>query len=140
MKRLFPSFAALLLLSACSGGETPAAETGTHSSGPIIIELGPDGGEGAAPLSGTATADLRMKGGKFSDERVIFPKGAEATLRITAIEGSYGVSAGDLGINLSVVAGQTVEVAVPTDKPGEFELACGVGCGEGESATIVIEE
>lgn len=55
------------------------------------------------------------------------------TLQITGISGTHGLSIPGLGINEVIIQGQTVNVTIPTDKPGTYAFLCSVPCGSGHS-------
>lgn len=68
---------------------------------------------------------------KFTPNIIQAQQGEEAVLQITGISGTHGFSVPDLGINATVIQGQTVTVPLPTDKPGTFDFRCSVPCGIG---------
>lgn len=79
----------------------------------------------------------------FTPNAITVKKGESITLRVVGQEGTHGFSVPGLGINQTVVMGNTVSVAIPTDKPGTYEFRCSVPCGSGHKemkGTIVITE
>lgn len=68
---------------------------------------------------------------KFTPNVIQAKQGEETVLQITGVSGTHGFSVPDLGINATIIQGQTVSVTLPTDKPGAFEFRCSVPCGIG---------
>lgn len=68
---------------------------------------------------------------KFTPNVIQAKQGEEIILQITGISGTHGFSVPELGINATIIQGQTVSVALPTDKPGTFDFRCSVPCGIG---------
>lgn len=68
---------------------------------------------------------------KFTPNVIQAQQGESVTLQIAGISGTHGFSAPDLGINATVIQGQTVTLPLPTDKPGTFDFRCSVPCGPG---------
>lgn len=68
---------------------------------------------------------------KFTPNVIQAQQGKETVLQITGISGTHGFSVPELGINATIIQGQTVSVALPTDKPGAFDFRCSVPCGIG---------
>lgn len=153
MKRrsLFTLAAMLLLLSACAKTETPpAADDGAPDS---IVE---DAAAPAAALDDAEvpptedelaaeeqTIDIDATNWAFTPSIVSVRRGDQVTLRITSLEGTHGFAAPDLGIDVAVPEGETVEITLPTDNAGTFEFRCSIPCGEGHNdmkGTITIAE
>ncbi|OGJ70454.1 hypothetical protein A3H22_01820 [Candidatus Peribacteria bacterium RIFCSPLOWO2_12_FULL_55_15] len=98
----------MLLLAACT-------------TAPIVEQVAPQGR--IIPV----TAELW----KFTPNVIQAKQGEEAVLQITGVSGTHGFSVPDLGINATIIQGQTVSVTLPTDRPGTFDFRCSVPCGAG---------
>jgi len=79
---------------------------------------------------------------QFSPSTIIASVGENVTIQIVGIDGIHGFAVPSLGINVSVAAGETVNVTLPTDTAGSYSLLCNIPCGSGHSSmngTIVIQ-
>ena len=80
---------------------------------------------------------------KFTPNVIRVKKGENITLSLQGLSGLHGFAVQDLGINVPVAQGKTVDVKLPTDKSGSFGFRCSIPCGLGHAdmrGTIVIEE
>lgn len=119
MKTSFPLLAIPIaaVLAACA----PAASLQTPTPAPQEEQAAPQGQ--AIPI----TAELW----KFTPSVVQAQQGEEVVLQITGVGGTHGFSAPDLGINATIIQGQTVTIPLPTDKAGTFDFRCSIPCGIG---------
>ena len=79
---------------------------------------------------------------KFTPNVVRIKQGEKVTLEITGVSGTHGLSVPGLGINETIIQGNTVSVTLPTDKTGTFNFRCSIQCGSGHAdmkGQIVIE-
>ena len=93
--------------------------------------------------SGTArTIKMTAELWKFTPSVVRVKQGEKVTLEITGISGTHGLSVPELGINETIIQGNTVTVTIPTDKTGTFDFRCSVQCGSGHNdmtGQIIVE-
>lgn len=155
-----------LLLAACSfaapeAGNMPESDTpslgmpaidenGNPSSVDEMVVTEDAGGNGDAMMppkgndaSGMRTIHMDVTDWSFTPNAITLKKGESVTLELTGIDGDHGISIPDLGIDKKFDAGETVTVAIPTDKTGTFNFRCNVPCGHGHrdmTGTIVIED
>ncbi|MBI2117621.1 cupredoxin domain-containing protein [Candidatus Peregrinibacteria bacterium] len=120
MNRFIISPLLLFALAAC----TPASsqQTTVPTSPPPLTEPADEQGR-IIPV----TAELW----KFTPNIIQVQQGEDVTLEITGISGTHGFSVPDLGINATIIQGQTVSVTLPTNRPGTFDFRCSVPCGAG---------
>ncbi len=52
-------------------------------------------------------------------------------VRLKGVEGIHSFAIAELGINMRIEPGQTVDVEIPTDTAGTFAFMCRVPCGPG---------
>lgn len=79
---------------------------------------------------------------KFSPNVVRVKQGEKVTLAITGVSGTHGLSVPRLGINATIIQGNTVQVKIPTERSGTFDFACSIQCGSGHgdmTGQIIIE-
>jgi len=67
----------------------------------------------------------------FSPASITAKKGEHVEIKLTGTEGVHGFAIPGLGINVTVNAGETVSVILPTLTEGTFEFFCSIPCGEG---------
>lgn len=80
---------------------------------------------------------------KFTPNVIRVKKGENVTVSLQGLSGLHGFAVQDLGINVPVAQGKTVDVKLPTNKSGTFGFRCSIPCGQGHAdmrGTIVIEE
>jgi cytochrome c oxidase subunit 2 len=97
--------------------------------------------ESQPAMQGQRIIDMDVSNFAFSPSTVHLKKGEKVAIRLHGKEGKHGFGSADLGINVTVDAGQTV-VSIPTDKAGTFAFRCTVPCGPGHmnmQGSIVIE-
>jgi len=127
----------MLLLAACSTASratTPEREMAPQS---------PPAQEAVQPESEPRVVTVRAENWAFVPDGVSFRKGENAVIRLEGISGTHGFMVSGLGINVTIQAGETVDVPIPTDQPGTYAFRCSIPCGEGHmdmKGTIVIEE
>jgi len=91
----------------------------------------------------TRVIEITAEDWAFAPATITVKKGEKVQLSITGVTGDHGYAVPDLGINVGVIAGETVVVDLPTDKAGEFAVRCSVPCGSGHkdmTGMIIIEE
>lgn len=80
---------------------------------------------------------------QFTPNVIHAKQGEKVTIHLSGLSGTHGFTAPGLNINTSVVAGNSVEVTLPTEKTGTFQFFCSIPCGSGHKdmkGQIVIEE
>ncbi|MEK7563151.1 MAG: thioredoxin domain-containing protein [Patescibacteria group bacterium] len=103
--------------------------------------LGSDA-QAAAPSGTVKTIKMTAELWKFTPNIVTVKQGEKVTLEITGVSGTHGLSVPGLGINETIIQGNTVSVNIPTDKAGTFDFFCSIQCGSGHgdmTGQIVIE-
>jgi len=78
----------------------------------------------------------------FSPSTITAKRGERVEIQLVGIEGTHGFSVPELGINVTISAGETKSFTLPTDQAGTFHLLCSIQCGAGHSGMtgqIVIE-
>jgi len=108
----------------------------------IDVLLGSDAAAAQAPSAGTRTIKMTAELWKFTPNVVRVRQGEKVVLEITAVSGTHGLSVPGLGINETIIQGNTASVTIPTDKTGTFDFRCSVQCGSGHNdmtGQIVIE-
>ena len=125
-------------------------ENGNPSSVDEMVVTEDAGGNGDAMMapkekdaSGMRTVHMDASSWAFTPNSITLKRGEKVTLELTGVSGDHGIGIPDLGINQKFSAGETVSVAIPTDKTGSFNFRCNVPCGQGHrdmTGTIVIEE
>lgn len=68
---------------------------------------------------------------EFAPSVISVKKGENVTLKLQGESGVHGFTVPDLGINVPVQPGETVEVKLPTDTAGVFSGFCSIPCGKG---------
>jgi protein-disulfide isomerase len=102
--------------------------------------LGSDA-QAAAP-SGSRTIKMTAELWKFTPNIVRVKQGEDVTLEITGVSGTHGLAIPELGINETIIQGNTVTVSIPTNKAGTFDFRCSIQCGSGHNdmtGQIIIE-
>ncbi len=146
MKKLLPAFSVLtsvLLLTACNGTatvQTPPEGNGTSSpamdSSPAAMM------ESSSPETGARIIEMTAANWQFAPNAITLKKGEKVIVRLTDTEGMHSFLSQDLGINMKISAGETLDIEIPTDTAGTFSFRCGVPCGSGHrdmTGTIVIQ-
>jgi protein-disulfide isomerase len=103
--------------------------------------LGSDA-QAAAPSGTAKTIKMTAELWKFTPNVVRVKQGEKVTLEVTGVSGTHGLSIPALGINETVIQGNTVRIDLPTDKVGTYDFLCSIQCGSGHSdmtGQIVIE-
>ena len=126
-------FAFFLLLAACTGGGS--SQGGTNQ---------PD----ISPSTPVAVMEARIvnvdaENWTFTPNVITAKVGEKVVVHLSGKSGVHSFAIPDLGVNVPVAPGQTVDVALPTDKAGTFSFRCAIPCGSGHKdmkGTIVIEE
>jgi cytochrome c oxidase subunit 2 len=138
----------VILLAACSPitpeFQEPNAPLGDDTT--VTEDTGGDGDAMTSSDTGTTamrTIKMTATDWAFSPTSITLKKGEKVSIELTAIEGDHGIGIPDLGVSQRVEPGETVTVAIPTEKVGTFTFFCNVPCGSGHKemrGTIVIEE
>ncbi|MGF2384600.1 cupredoxin domain-containing protein [Lentilactobacillus otakiensis] len=90
--------------------------------------------ENAEVTDDRQVVDVEVKGG-YSPEVIILKKGVPATLNFTRKDSSScldRVVFSDFGINQALPQDEKQSVEIDTDKPGEFQWACGMDMFHGK--------
>lgn len=74
---------------------------------------------------------VTSKNWEFAPAVIQVKKGEKVTLRFVDETGNHGIAVPGLDMNVYLPAGETVEVALNTDKTGTFEGFCNIPCGPG---------
>jgi heme/copper-type cytochrome/quinol oxidase subunit 2 len=158
MKKLL-SVTAVVLLAACSSPTADTIDDGDSSSSrsASIIELDSSSSESSAPAAdptaaassapagattssagagndtaaGTRVIEVSVTDWSFSPAAITAKKGENVVIRLTGVQGRHSLAIPELGVNVAIEAGQTVDVTVPTDTAGTFALRCAIPCGPG---------
>ncbi len=91
---------------------------------------------------GPRIIDVTVENFKYTPSQIRVTQGEEVVLHLHGFDGKHGFAIPDLGINVAVEAGKTVEVTIPTDAKGTFSFFCSIPCGSGHqtmNGTIVID-
>ncbi|MEK7591236.1 MAG: thioredoxin domain-containing protein [Patescibacteria group bacterium] len=107
----------------------------------IDVLLGSDA-RAVAPSGAAKTIKMTAELWKFTPNVVRVKQGEKVTLEVTGVSGTHGLSVTGLGINETIIQGNTVSVNIPTDKVGTFDFRCSVQCGSGHNdmtGQIVVE-
>ena len=67
----------------------------------------------------------------FNPERITLRVGVPVIFELTAPEVAMGFDVPALRLNAEIPAGRPVRLPFTPERPGEFEFACDVFCGEG---------
>lgn len=142
---LFPVLAALLVLSACGANQAEITDNDGTSSSSMDHSMmdhssssidGMTDDSSSADDSADESADARIievtvDNWAFAPTAITAATGEKVIVRLTGVEGIHSFAIEDLGINVRVEAGQTVDVEIPTDKAGTFAFRCRIPCGDG---------
>ncbi len=85
--------------------------------------------------------EMTVESFAFVPSTVNIKKGESVTIRIKGVSGLHSFGVPELGINVRIEEGQTVDVTIPTDTAGSFGFRCLIPCGSGHKSmvgTIVI--
>ncbi len=63
-------------------------------------------------------------------------KGEKVTIRIKGVSGLHSFGVADLGLNVKVNPGETVDIDLPTDTTGTFTFRCMIPCGSGHKSMV----
>jgi len=87
----------------------------------------------AAFAQGAEPEVIRIEARKFTfnPDRITLRVGVPVILEFTAPEVAMGFDVPGLKLNSEIPQGKPVRLAFTPDRPGEFEFACDVFCGEG---------
>jgi len=84
----------------------------------------------------TRVIEVTTENWQFTPSVIKAKKGEKVILRLIGKNGIHGFFVPDLGIAERVEAGRTVEVSLPTNQTGTFELRCNIICGQGHDGMI----
>ncbi len=148
-KALIPALLGLLFLSACSttnGSVTPDKATIPAGSdqdvGPADEALPPADEEVDDAASDTRVIEMTVTDWEFAPKTISVKQGEKVVIRMTDDSGAHSLMIKDLGINVQIAPGQTVDVTIPTDTVGTFAFRCAVPCGPGHkemTGTLLVE-
>lgn len=152
MKKIMPlPVMALLFLSACAPAPTSMNPSG---SGQSLSSLSMSVSSPAAAETASSVQQVEVPAGihvitmtvtdfAFSPSTIRVKKGENVVLRLTAVNGTHGFGATELGLNVRIEPGETQDIVIPTGTAGTFAFKCSVPCGSGHremTGTIIIEE
>lgn len=78
---------------------------------------------------------------EFSPKAITAKKGEKIIVRLTGIGGVHSFGSQELGLNVKVNPGETVDIEIPTGTAGTFSFRCMIPCGPGHkdmTGTIII--
>ena len=87
----------------------------------------------APVLAKAKTIQMTAELWKFTPNIITVKQGERIALAITGVSGTHGIAIPGLGINETIIQGNTVSVNIPTDKTGTFDFACSIQCGSGHN-------
>lgn len=148
MRKILALCSVSLLLSACNPFQPPAGVSEGEGDGEGFNEvMKPEKGEDDAmekeEEQSMHVIEVKAENWAFSPNVIKLKKGEKVSVKLVGESGVHGFMAAGLGINQSISAGESMTVAIPTDKAGEFEFVCSIPCGGGHSGMvgqIIIEE
>lgn len=154
MKRFVIAFSSFIVLSACNSAPAPTddammdddssvassamMEQSSSSSGSTMSA---DSGSGTMQVGEPRVIEMTVTDWSFSPSIITASVGEKVVVRLVGGTGMHSFGSTELGINVAVGPGETVDVEIPTDKAGTFSFRCMVPCGEGHkdmTGTIVI--
>ncbi len=115
-----------------------AMEAGSSSDSGTTVEVDLGAGVETARVISISVSNFA-----FTPGSVAVRKGEKITLRLTGESGRHGFAIPELGINVPVDEGKTVDIELPTDKTGTFSFRCSIPCGSGHrdmTGSITITE
>lgn len=135
--------AGLLLLTGCvsvdttgdsNGSASSSSSSSTAATGTSSVSSSSAGT--SSSVAATTDADARIitmtsKNWEFSPTTITAKKGEKVVVRLTNVDGIHSFGAMELGLNVRINPGETVDITIPTDKTGTFEFRCLVPCGPG---------
>lgn len=113
-------------------------EAGSSSDSGTTVEVDLGAGVETARVISISVSNFA-----FTPGSVAVRKGEKITLRLTGESGRHGFAIPELGINVPVDEGKTVDIELPTDKTGTFSFRCSIPCGSGHrdmTGSITITE
>lgn len=158
----------VLALSACN--QQVAAPVDSESPSPVVTTTSSSSSEVAtsSSLSSTATTfsaattssattssaattssspaqarviEMTVQNFAFVPSTINVKKGEKLTIRVRGDSGIHSFGSPDLGLNVRVEEGQTVDIVIPTDTVGSFSFLCMIPCGPGHRdmvGTIIV--
>lgn len=138
MKKAFLLLSSVLLLSACTALNSKKTTTEAPPASPTVVETLP-----TATLS-PDVYNLVVTDSSFGTDEIIVSQGELLTLGVrNQNPDPITIVISELGVRSEEIEfGEYVEIVVPTDKPGEYEMYSGLGKQrfEGFVADLIIEE
>jgi hypothetical protein len=130
--------------------EESSAEMETSSKGvtasaamSATVSVGVTTSKAASSLAAQVqTISVTVTSWQYSPNVIHVKQGSKTTLHLIGEDGIHGFSVPDLGINVRIEPGTTVDVVIPSDKVGTFAARCSVPCGPGHgamTATVIVE-
>jgi cytochrome c oxidase subunit 2 len=95
-----------------------------------------------APEGNARTINVTARKFHFEPKVIRVRQGEHVTLAITAVDTTHGFQIKPLNINETLPKGQTVDVPIPTDRPGTYHFQCSHFCGlghHGMKGTLIVE-
>ena len=150
----------MLLIFGCTSQQQPAppapassalvagAVTDASDSGQVGDAAASNGGQ-ESNTAASKIIDIVAGNWEFEPSTITLKKGEKVVLRIRSADVAHGFAVDELGLNVNIPAGQTVEVEFTPDKAGTFTSYCSVFCGfdasigkghESMKGTIIVEE
>jgi cytochrome c oxidase subunit II len=78
--------------------------------------------------------EITAKRFTFTPGEITLKKGRPVVLVITSMDVNHGFRIREFGVNATVNAGRTIEVAFTPNKTGDFVAHCSVYCGPGHGS------
>lgn len=124
---------AVLLISGCTGEQTPAAPTTSEPS------------KLTTPSSSVNIKefDITAKQFEFAPSTITVKKGDTVKLHIESLDVTHGFNLPEFGVNENLAPGKTADVEFVADKTGTFTFSCSVYCGSGHGGMkgqLIVEE
>jgi cytochrome c oxidase subunit II len=81
--------------------------------------------------------EISAKRFNFTPGEITLKKGQPVVLVLKGMDAGHGLRIRELGVDLKVKAGQTVQVTITPDKLGDFIGHCTVFCGSGHGSMAI---
>lgn len=147
---LLTASAVILTFAGCNritdGNSDSSSSSGMEVSSAMMMESSSSSSvssdeASSAMKTSSAQAQVRVititaKNWAFSPATINVKKGEKVQLKIVGTEGIHGFAIADLNLNVTIKAGETVTVDLPTDTAGTFSFRCSVPCGDGHKEMV----
>lgn len=97
----------------------------------------------AAPSEQNVNISVVMKKWEMQPATIRVQKGTLVHLHVTTPDVQHGFDVPALDISEPVNPGKTTDITFHADKPGKYEVECGILCGRGHDdmgGTIIVED